>query len=231
MFLSLPALGRRGVIAAAAVVLAIGGASAIATALPGGGPPQPVPPSVTEDTITPPEQAEAGEPSAAPLVAAPAPGLDFGPVMEAATPVGLDIPGIELSTGTLVPLGIDDVGALEAPVDYATAGWHVGGPAPGQFGPAVIAGHVDGPGGPAVFYRLGELTAGAEVRVTRDDGTVATFVVDSVERFAKADFPTSRVYGNTTDRAELRLITCGGAFDPVTGHYVDNIVVFAHLVA
>jgi hypothetical protein len=28
----------------------------------------------------------------------------------------------------------------------------------------------------------------------------------------------------------LRLITCGGPFDRATGHYVDNIIVYAHLV-
>ncbi len=38
-----------------------------------------------------------------------------------------------------------------------------------------------------------------------------------------------QVYGNT-HRAELRLITCGGSFDQKSGHYVDNVVVFAHLV-
>ena len=222
--------GHRGVIAAVAVVLGLGGASAIAVALPEGGPAQPPRTSVAPEPVD--ASDDPTEPAAAvPIEPPPATSPHFGPVLEASTPVGVSIPAIELTTGTLVPLGIDDAGALRAPIDYATAGFHVGGPTPGQLGPAVIAGHVDGPGGPAIFFRLGELTAGAEVRVARDDGTDATFVVDSVERFAKAEFPTSRVYGNTTDRAELRLITCGGAFDPVTGHYVDNIVVFAHLVA
>jgi hypothetical protein len=36
------------------------------------------------------------------------------------------------------------------------------------------------------------------------------------------------VYGDI-DHAGLRLITCGGAFDDATGHYLDNIVVFATL--
>jgi hypothetical protein len=31
-------------------------------------------------------------------------------------------------------------------------------------------------------------------------------------------------------RPELRLVTCGGAFDRATGHYVDNVVVHASLV-
>jgi benzodiazapine receptor len=38
------------------------------------------------------------------------------------------------------------------------------------------------------------------------------------------------VYSDRSHRAELRLITCGGAFDTHTGRYVDNVVVFAHLV-
>lgn len=128
-----------------------------------------------------------------------------------------------------MPLTVGADGILPAPVDYATAGWHTRGPTPGQFGPAVIAGHVDGPDGPAVFFRLGELVAGDIVSVAREDGTVARFTVDSVGRYPKAEFPTSLVYGNTTDRAEIRLITCGGAFDRTTGSYVDNIVVFGHL--
>jgi hypothetical protein len=37
------------------------------------------------------------------------------------------------------------------------------------------------------------------------------------------------VYGNT-DHAALRLITCGGPFDSA-GHYRDNVVVLASLVA
>jgi hypothetical protein len=41
--------------------------------------------------------------------------------------------------------------------------------------------------------------------------------------------PTKLVYGNT-DHAALRLITCGGPFDSA-GHYRDNVVVLASLVA
>jgi hypothetical protein len=50
-----------------------------------------------------------------------------------------------------------------------------------------------------------------------------------VERYAKAQFPTERVYGNTAD-PELRLITCGGVFDGRSGPYQDNVVAYARLV-
>jgi sortase family protein len=76
------------------------------------------------------------------------------------------------------------------------------------------------------------LKAGATVSVGRRDDTTARFVVDKVAAYPKAQFPTTEVYGNnTTGRAALRLITCGGSFDDRSGHYVDNVVAFAHLVS
>ena len=254
--------GRRRLLVAAAVVLAVVGAVILAFALRAPAAEPPVAPerttaesapavttpspgtdtgavptdpgAVAEHAVAekaPPAADAAGAGPAGPSAPDAAPVPDPGPVMPASDPVALSIPSIGVQSDVLVPLALDADGVLPAPTDYALPGWYTGGPNPGQFGPAVIAGHVDGPDGPAVFYRLGELAAGATVEVTRADGRVARFVVDSVERYAKAEFPTSRVYGNTTDRAEIRLITCGGAFDRTTGHYVDNIVVFGHLVS
>jgi hypothetical protein len=80
-----------------------------------------------------------------------------------------------------------------------------------------------------VFFRLGDLRPGNRVSVTRRDGSIAAFEVTGVRRYPKDHFPTQLVYGNTNDAA-LRLITCGGSFDFSTGHYVDNVVVFATLV-
>jgi sortase (surface protein transpeptidase) len=154
---------------------------------------------------------------------------DFGPIMEPSSPVSLVIPSIGVNAKGIVDLKLDRNGKLQAPTDFARAGWYAAGPTPGEFGPAVIGAHVDSKSGPAVFYRLGSLKKGAEVSVFRQDGSTARFVVDRVARYSKANFPTSTVYGDTNGRAELRLITCGGAFDQSTGHYVDNIVAFAHL--
>ncbi|MFC8501006.1 class F sortase [Pedococcus sp. NPDC057267] len=150
--------------------------------------------------------------------------------MAASPPTGLQIPSIGVDTHRIVDLHLDSTGKLEAPADFQRAGWYADGPTPGELGIAVIGAHVDSKAGPAVFYRLGALHPGAKVTVTRKDGTTTTFVVDQVARYSKAKFPTATVYGNTHGRAELRLITCGGAFDHTTGHYVDNIVAFAHLV-
>ena len=77
-----------------------------------------------------------------------------------------------------------------------------------------------------MFYRLNELRKGDQVYVRRADGTLVKFLVTTVQTYLKDQFPTQTVYGPTPD-AELRLITCGVTFDPATGHYVSNIVVYA----
>jgi hypothetical protein len=49
-----------------------------------------------------------------------------------------------------------------------------------------------------------------------------------VARYDKRRFPTDEVYYPTLEPM-LRLVTCGGAFDPASGHYTDNVIVFATL--
>jgi LPXTG-site transpeptidase (sortase) family protein len=108
----------------------------------------------------------------------------------------------------------------------SVAGWYTGSPRPGSIGSAIIVGHIDTTKGPAVFYRLNTLTSGDKIYVKRADGTVVEFRVTSVQTYLKDHFPTEDVYGPVPD-PELRLITCGGAFDSATRHYLSNIVVYA----
>ncbi|MFD0338732.1 class F sortase [Streptomyces sp. NPDC127117] len=175
--------------------------------------------------------------SAAPEVlgshAAPAPVTSskatLGPAMERSVPkrlriadIGVDAPFTDLSIGA--------TGQLDAPPpnDNNLVGWYKDGATPGERGAAIVAGHVDTMTGPAVFLQLQYLQPGAKVDITRADGSVATFKVDSVEQFSKAKFPDDRVYADT-DSAQLRLITCGGAYNKTAKDYEDNVVAFAHL--
>jgi sortase (surface protein transpeptidase) len=144
-----------------------------------------------------------------------------------ATPVSVTIPAIGVSS-SLEDLHRGAAGELDPPKDWDSAGWFSDGIVPGEVGPAVIAGHVDSPTAAAVFFRLDELVAGDEIHVAMSDGTTRTFTVDRSERAAKSAFPTSDVYG-TAPTPQLRLITCDGTFDTATGHYTDNLIVFADL--
>ena len=154
------------------------------------------------------------------------PVLRVAPVASvAAPPESLVVPALGLDV-LLDGLRTDREGALQVPEDPMSAGWYADGPAPGDLGPAVLAGHLDSPAGPGVFARLLELHPGSTLSVRRSDGTLADFVVDEVTTFAKRDFPTERVYAGD-GRSSLRIITCGGDSDPETGRYRSNTVVFA----
>lgn len=140
-------------------------------------------------------------------------------------PVSLTIPAIGVQ-GNIIHLGLTASGALQVPSSTAVAGWYTGSPRPGAVGSAVIAGHIDSKSGPGIFFRLSALHPGDRVYVRRADGTLAAFKVTVVRQFAKDTFPTSAVYGAVPD-SELRLITCGGTFDPQLGSYLSNTVVYA----
>jgi hypothetical protein len=206
-----------GVRPGAAVVIAVGlGLTALAIGLVQAGPvdPSPVPSTTASTPVT------AATAEGVPVASAVQPGAADA---VRATEVHLPTVGVR---SALVELDVGQDGALEVPADPAVAGWFVGGAAPGEPGPTVIAGHVDSRSGPGVFLRLDELAVGDGVEVTRSDGRVVAHRVVTVERHPKTAFPTARVYG-PTPAPELRLITCGGGFDPRSRHYRDNVIVTA----
>ncbi|ALG13666.1 class F sortase [Kibdelosporangium phytohabitans] len=147
--------------------------------------------------------------------------------LSASTPTEVSIPKIGAHS-TLVPLGLNPDETVQVPpvTQPMQAGWYDKAPTPGEIGPAVILGHVDGDHKPGIFYKLKEMAAGDEIFVSRSDGTKVRFVADRVKQVSKDAFPTDEVYGDTT-KPELRLITCGGVFDKGARSYKDNIIVFA----
>jgi sortase (surface protein transpeptidase) len=167
--------------------------------------------------------ASAGRTSAGPSARAP---------MPASRPVEIAIPAIGVQA-PLQTLGLTKRGALEVPAPgprYNDPAWYRYSPTPGALGPSIISGHVDSARfGRSVFFRLRDLKPGDEVNVLRADGQEARFRVDGIRVYPKDQFPTKLVYGDT-EHAALRLLTCGGPFDKATGHYADNVIVFASLV-
>ncbi len=147
------------------------------------------------------------------------------------TPVSIDIPSIKVHS-RVISLGLNRNGTVAVPPlsNPMVTGWYDKGPAPGEPGAAAILGHVDAAKvGPAVFYELGNMRPGAKIYIRLRDGRTAVFETYSVALFQKATFPTDRVFGYTS-WPTLRLITCGGLFDPQSGHYLGNIVAFASYV-
>ncbi|GGS04266.1 hypothetical protein GCM10010169_56240 [Micromonospora fulviviridis] len=152
------------------------------------------------------------------------------PVLSGSPPTDLTISKIDLRA-PVHRVGIAPDGSIAVP-DVGRAGevgWYDQGPTPGQYGPAVIVGHVDTTTGPAVFHDLKNLDDGDRIEVTRQDRSVAVFEVTSIERYGKERLPVREVYGDFS-RPNLRLITCGGRWVGGETGYADNLVVYASLV-
>ena len=223
--------------AAFLVVTACGAGRTAGPAASAAGPQQPVvsapsgvPATSRSPATTPPEPAP---PSPAGPAGLPSSEHSAQPLtLPVSAPVSVSVPAIGVDS-TLVELGRHPDGTVEVPSlddPDAKPGWYRDSPTPGALGPAIILGHIDSRRfGPGVFYDLKDLRPGDGINVTRADGSVAHFRVDSVRAVAKSDFPTLEVYGNL-DHAGLRLITCGGEFDPDAAGYESNIIVFASLV-
>ncbi|AJE40843.1 class F sortase [Streptomyces nodosus] len=153
-----------------------------------------------------------------------------GPLRKA-TPLRIDIPVLKVQA-PVVSRGLDRQGAVEAPPydQPGVVGWYAAGVTPGAAGTALLVGHRDTENAPAVFQRLGSLRPGDAVRVVRDDGAVAEFTVEGVKVLSREGFDARQAYGpGKPGRAELRLLTCAGAFDPVSRTYAANVVVSAYL--
>ncbi|WP_084964796.1 class F sortase [Thermoactinospora rubra] len=171
-----------------------------------------------------PARLDAPPPAPATKVAAP-----FKPSRGKAKPTRIRIPKIKVNA----PVGsvsVDEKGNLGVPSlsKPNLTGWYRFSPVPGEAGPAIINGHVNTRKGAAVFNRLAELAKGDQIYVYRSDGKIARFTVSGIEQVSKKQFPTKRVYGNTSN-AQLRLITCGGVYNQGAHSYSDNIIVYATL--
>jgi LPXTG-site transpeptidase (sortase) family protein len=133
--------------------------------------------------------------------------------------VGVDAP--------VVAVGVQD-GTVGAPPleNRDLAGWFTGTVTPGQDGPALLDGHVNTTAGPSVFFNLKNLKPGDQIFVYRHDGSRIPFRVTWIQVVSKTAFPWDAVL-RTTPGPTLRLVTCGGPFDYSSGHYTDNVIVYA----
>jgi sortase (surface protein transpeptidase) len=183
--------------------------------------PPTIQPTTTDPAPAPDRQIDAAVSPAIPRwsVVSPAP----------ASPSRIVIPSIGVDT-RVVPVATTESGAMEAPEIYSDVGWYRLGAAPGDVGRAVLAGHVDSRSGPAVFYRLRDLKPGDVIEVSAEvDGHPLRFVVRESARYPEDGAPLDQIFG-PSDRPELVLITCDGAFDRSRGSYDHRLVVYADLL-
>ena len=185
-------------------------AAAVAAALPGGSP----------------------APAETPAATAAGHTARITPILPASNRVHLVRTGMRVRVpaigvdANVVSLGLNSDSTLQVPTDATDAGWWSGGAAPGRRGAAVIVGHVNWGGNEGVFGRLHEIVPGQDVLITHRNGVTDHYRVTTTAIYPKISFPTRLVYG-PLPYPGLRLITCAGSFDPTSGHYDENLIVFA----
>ena len=146
----------------------------------------------------------------------------------AAVPTSLAIPDIGVQAA-IVPVGLTDDGALDAPTDPDTVGWYELGAGLGGSGNVVLDGHVDWGGRLRVFGELRQVGPGTTVMVGDADSDVAQYQVVWSRWYAADATDLDDVFGASAT-PELTLITCGGEFDAVRHEYLSRLVVRAERV-
>jgi len=157
-------------------------------------------------------------------------GLSFASFMTHPAPAPtarLLIPAIGVNA-PIESVGVQPNGAMETPRQspWSDVGLYTGGPRPGDRGSAVIAGHLDRPGGnPAAFWLLRELHIGDEVQFVDAHDKILLFHVTRIEAYPVQDAPVQVIFGDRTGRF-LNLTTCAGDWIPTQHQRTMRLVVY-----
>jgi hypothetical protein len=130
---------------------------------------------------------------------------------------------------------------MTIPADIHTVGWYDGidrtgsatasarTPLPGQPGVSLLAGHVDWAGeGPGALFYISQLVTGDPIQVIGSNRETTYWRVSEPPIvIAKSALPDALFVNSGPPK--LALVTCGGPFDAATGHYLDNVIVWATL--
>lgn len=160
-----------------------------------------------------------------------APSIRYRNAGENLVPIRLSIPAIDVSA-YVESLGLSSNGDLATPArdPWVDVGWYDLGPHPGDYGSAVIDGHLDRPGGyPAVFWRLRDIQVGDDVQVVNSGGSTLHFRVTHIAYYPPEQAPLQDIFGNQGGRY-LNLITCAGDWIPSEHQTTLRLVVYTTLV-
>lgn len=141
-------------------------------------------------------------------------------------PVRVEVEGTGISL-EVIPVGVEDNGAMTLPDNHYQAGWYQYGPAPGaDAGSSVLAAHVDSRTEQLPIAGLKNVAPGTIVTVTREDGSVQRYATEKVENIAKRSLDGHRLFDRTGE-PRLKLVTCGGKWLEAEDDYEDNVVLTA----
>jgi sortase (surface protein transpeptidase) len=141
-------------------------------------------------------------------------------------PVRMEVGAVDLDL-PVAAIGVGTDGLLSLPPNPSTIGWYEYGPTTAAgAGSTLLAGHLDSLRyGLGPLVRLRDVGRGDVITITTASGRDYRYKVSDVQRVRKADLDGLGVF-DRSGAPLLRVVTCGGPFDPDTG-YRDNLVVTA----
>ncbi len=184
-------------------------------------------PSATPPTTSSSPTAAPTPPPVVPDIPVADAGVGSVAVLGSVSPVRIALPELGIDMAVEAE-GVDDDGQMALPENAADAGWYRYGPGlRDAAGATVIAAHIDSRhDGIGPFSLLKNAAVGSMVSVTGSDGSTAAYLVREVRAVGKIDAPMAELF-DRSGAPRLVMVTCGGAFNSNTGHYVDNVVVTA----
>jgi len=145
-------------------------------------------------------------------------------------PAHIVIPTGQVKTD-IIPVGVTATNNLDVPKNYVQVGWYENGPMPGQFGSAVLDGHVDNGGSiPGPFKHLRDVKVGDDIQIVTEKGTTLHFTVTSADVYQTDAFPSDKIFNDNSGNL-IKLITCHGTFVKSKGTYDQRLVVTAKLAS
>lgn len=142
----------------------------------------------------------------------------------------LKIPSLKINA-RIQQMGINSIGAIQAPVNIYDSGWYAGSAKPGGSGAVFIDGHASGATRMGLFAYIDTMKVGDMVSVERGDGEVFNYKVVHVETVSK-DTVTMDTFLNTYGNAKegLNLMTCTGTWIQSQKTYDKRAIVFTERV-
>jgi LPXTG-site transpeptidase (sortase) family protein len=196
---------------------------------------------VTETAQEPasPQQVEATEPAALAPFTLPDLQLLAGqpprPPIGGETGMNIVIPKLDVNQPAITMSVYSDGRTFQVPGSAHEVAWYDFSGAPGSASQnAIFAGHINYYGAQGTFRWISNLATGDVVEIHQIDGTVHVYNVIWTRQIYKPSLSWEDVGCQPgvgcSSQNTITLITCGGAFDRSSGHYVDNTVVRAELV-
>ena len=125
----------------------------------------------------------------------------------------LSIEKLDVENSRILPMGVNEDGALATPNNIFDVGWYEASGKPGEGGTMLIDGHNGGPHVYGVFKYLPDLEKGDEIVVERGDGTKFRYsVVENIEvSIDEADgYMATALRSPVYGKESITLISCSG---------------------